>query len=170
MVISHCMEYEADKECWSDIAKEIDWGSAYPAVHKLTESPTYYLKQVVHLMQKTMRESLVDFDLTNTQFTLLMGLTVLTQKSKCVTQMDLANFLKLDKMMVSEVLRTLEKKGYILRVNNPNDKRAKSLIVTDKGVKLNEMALEKALAIDAQFFSVLGDDKDEFVRMLKKFL
>ncbi len=164
------MEYEADKECWSDIAKEIDWGSSYPAVHKLTESPTYYLKQVVHLMQKTMRESLVDFDLTNTQFTLLMGLTVLTQTRKCVTQMDLANFLKLDKMMVSEVLRTLEKKGYILRVNNPNDKRAKSLIVTDKGVKLNEMALEKALVIDARFFSALGDDKDEFVRMLKKLL
>ena len=87
-----------------------------------------------------------------------------------MTQMDLAKYLKLDKMMVSEVLRTLEKKGYILRVNNPNDKRAKSLIVTDKGVKLNEMALEKALAIDRQFFAVLGDDKDEFVRMLKKFL
>ena len=164
------MEYEADKECWQDIAEGIDWKSIYPAVNKLTESPTYYLKQVMHLMQKTMRESLVDFDLTNTQFTLLMGLTVLTQKSKCVTQMDLANYLKLDKMMVSEVLRTLEKKGYILRVDNPNDKRAKSLIVTDKGVKLNGMALEKAVAIDERFFAVLGDDKDEFVRMLKKFL
>jgi DNA-binding MarR family transcriptional regulator len=162
------MEYEADKECWSEIVE--GWGSAYPGVHKLTESPTYYLKQVVHLLQKTMRESLVDFDLTNTQFTMLMGLTALTQKSKCVTQMDLAKYLKLDKMMVSEVLRTLEKKGYILRVDNPNDKRAKSLIVTDKGVKLNEMALEKALAIDEQFFAVLGDDKEEFVRMLKKFL
>lgn len=164
------MDHELDKECWSDIADGIDWESTYPAVRKLTESPTYYLKQVVHLMQKTMRESLVDFDLTNTQFTLLMGLTVLTQKSKCVTQMDLANFLRLDKMMVSEVLRTLEKKGYILRVNNPNDKRAKSLIVTDKGVKLNEMALEKALAIDEEFFAVLGDDRKEFIRMLKKFL
>jgi MarR family transcriptional regulator, organic hydroperoxide resistance regulator len=162
------MEYEADKECWPDIVEE--WGSAYPAVHKLTESPTYYLKQVMHQMQKAMRESLVDFDLTSTQFTLLMGLMVLTQKGKCVTQMDLAKFLKLDKMMVSEVLRTLEKKGYILRVNNPNDKRAKSLIVTDKGFKLNEIALEKAVAMDEQFFSVLGDYKDEFVRMLKKFL
>jgi DNA-binding MarR family transcriptional regulator len=164
------MDHELDKESLYQIANEIDWDSSYPAVRKLTQSPTYYLKQVMHRMQKNMRESLVDFDLTNTQFTLLMGLMVLTQKNKCVTQMDLAKFLKLDKMMVSEVLRTLEKKGYIIRVNNPNDKRAKSLIVTDKGVKVNEIALEKALAIDEQFFSALGDDKDEFIRMLKKLL
>jgi DNA-binding MarR family transcriptional regulator len=73
-------------------------------------------------------------------------------------------------MMVSDVLRTLERKGYVIRVNNPKDKRAKSLLVTEKGLKTAEKALEEALTIDDRFFSTLGDDREEFIRILKKLL
>jgi DNA-binding MarR family transcriptional regulator len=152
------------------ISKDFDWESFFPSAHRLMESPSFYLLQVLHHLQKNMKENLADLDLTNTQFKLLMGLVVLTKDGKVFTQSGLANFLKLDKMMVSDVLRTLERKGYVIRVNNPKDKRAKSLLVTEKGLKTAEKALEEALAIDEGFFSVLGEDRDEFIRMLKKFL
>jgi len=134
------------------------------------ESPSYYLLQVLTKLQRNLKGDLADLDLTNTQFKLLMGLVVLTKEGKVFTQTGLANFLKLDKMMVSDVLRTLERKGYVIRVNNPKDKRAKSLLVTEKGLKTAEKALEEALTIDDKFFSTLGDDREEFIRILKKLL
>ena len=164
------MDRELDKASLYRLVGEINRDTLNPAFLRLLESPTFYFKQVLHQMQKQIRETLVDFDLTETQFTLLMGLIVLTKDGRRATQMDLANFMKLDKMMVSEVLRTLEKKGYVNRVSNPEDKRAKSLIVTEKGIKINEMALERTVEIDEQFFSALGDDREELVRILKKLI
>lgn len=164
------MEIELDKESLSRIVREINWEDVSPELGKLTLSPSFYLMQLVHNWEKQIREKLVDFDLTNTQFNLLASLIILTKDEKVITQMDLANFLKADKMMVSEVLRTLERKGFIVRENHPNDRRAKSLIVTDKGIGVFEVAVKHAVKFDEQFFSVLGDDKDEFIRMLKKFV
>jgi DNA-binding MarR family transcriptional regulator len=152
------------------ISRDFDWESFSPSAHKLMESPSYYLLQVLTKLQRNLKGDLADLDLTNTQFKLLMGLVVLTKEGKVFTQTGLANFLKLDKMMVSDVLRTLERKGYVIRVNNPKDKRAKSLLVTEKGLKTAEKALEEALTIDDKFFSTLGDDREEFIRILKKLL
>ncbi len=164
------MDEDIGNDSFYCITKDFDWESFFPSAHKLMGSPSYYLLQVLHNLQKNMKENLADLDLTNTQFKLLMGLVVLTKEGKVFTQTSLANFLKLDKMMVSDVLKILERKGYVIRINNPKDKRAKSLLVTEKGLKTAEKALEQALSIDAAFFSVLGDDQDEFIRILKKFL
>lgn len=162
------MERELDKDCLSRIAQEIDWEAVYPAIGKLSYSPSFFLMQAVQTMEKNIRELLVDFDLTKTQFNLLMGLIVLIKGGKVVTQVDLADFLKADKMMVSEVLRTLEKKGYIVREKYSGDRRAKSLVVTEKGLAIIEVALKHAVKFDEEFFSVLGDEKDDFIRLLKK--
>jgi DNA-binding MarR family transcriptional regulator len=70
--------------------------------------------------------------------------------------------------MVSEVLRTLEKKGYILREDHPTDKRAKSLAVTQKGIEIIDAAVKEAVIFDREFFSVIGEDREAFIRILKK--
>jgi DNA-binding MarR family transcriptional regulator len=152
------------------ITGDFDWESFFPSAHRLMESPSYYLLRVLTKLQRNMKEHMAGLDLTNTQFKLLLGLVVLTKDGNTFTQTGLANFLGLDKMMVSDVLRTLERKGYVIRVSNPKDKRAKSLLVTEKGLKTAEKALEEALSIEDGFFSVLGDDRDEFIRILKKLL
>jgi len=163
-----------DEDIGSDslycITRDFDWETFFPSAHRLMESPSFFLLQVLAKQQKNMKDNLADFDLTNTQFKLLMGLVVLSKGGKSFTQTGLAKFLKLDKMVVSDVLRTLERKGYVIRVDNQKDRRAKSLLVTEKGLKTAEKALEEALAIDEAFFSVLGDDREEFIRILKKFI
>jgi len=164
------MDDDIGNDSFYCIGKDFDWESFFPSAHMLMESPGFYLLQVLNKLQKNMKENLADLDLTNTQFKLLIGLVVLTRGGKVFTQTGLANFLMLDKMMVSDVLRTLERKGYVIRVNNPKDKRAKSLLVTEKGLITAEKALEEALLINEGFFSVLGEDREEFIRMLKKFL
>ncbi len=164
------MDIDIDKECLSSIAREIDWEAVYPAIGKMTDSPSFYLMQVVHGLEKTIRRQLVDFDLTITQFSMLTSLMILTKNGTAVTQMDLANSLKADKMMVSQVLRTLEKKEYVIRENHPTDRRAKSLIVTEKGHMAIEVALKHAISLDEEFFSPLGEEKSDFIRLLKKLL
>jgi DNA-binding MarR family transcriptional regulator len=162
------MDMECDKDTLSQIASEIDWESFSPELRLLTGSPRFYLMKVVHRWQKQVREQLVDYDITSTQFTLLTSLMVMTKDGKVTTQADLSNFLKVDKMMVSDVLRTLEKKGYIVRESHPTDRRARSLVVTKKGLDLIEVTMKSAVSFDERFFAPLGDEKDDFIRMLKK--
>ncbi|MGA9142094.1 MAG: MarR family transcriptional regulator [Methanocella sp.] len=162
------MDKGLDKELLSCTAREIDWESFSPAVQKLIDSPSFYLNLVMHLWEKSLQDIVGDFDLTNTQFKMLASLMLLTKNERVITQMDIANLLDADKMMVSEVVRTLEKKGYIIRVSHPRDKRAKSLIVTKKGLAVVERAVQHAAEFDDKFFSPLGDEREVFLRLLKK--
>jgi MarR family transcriptional regulator, organic hydroperoxide resistance regulator len=162
------MDRGLDHELLSCTAREIDWDSFSPAIKKLTDSPSFYLNMVMHLWEKSLLDIVGDFDLTNTQFKMLASLILLTKDERIITQMDLARLLGADKMMVSEVLRTLEKKGYVIRVPHPSDKRAKSLIVTKKGLAIVERAAQHAAEFDDKFFAPLGDDRELFIRLLKK--
>jgi DNA-binding MarR family transcriptional regulator len=93
---------------------------------------------------------------------------ILTRDQRIITQMDVANLTGADKMMVSEVIRKLEKKEYLIRASHPTDRRAKSLIVTQKGLDAVETAVQRAAKFDETFFSGLGDDLGSFTGMLKK--
>lgn len=164
------MDKGPDNESLSCADREIDWESFSPAVQKLIESPSFYLNMVMHIWEKSLQDIVSDFDLTNTQFKMLASLMLLTKDERIITQMDIANVLDADKMMVSEVLRTLEKKGYILRVSHPSDKRAKSLIVTKNGLAVVEGAVQHAVEFDDKFFSPLGDERKVFIGLLKKLM
>lgn len=161
------MDIDFDQGHLSRNIEEIDWESVYPEIGELSSSPIFYLMRVTYNYKKNIRRLLLDFDLTQTQLVLLGSLMMYTRGGKVVTQIDLADHLKADKMMVSKVLRTLEKKGFIIRENHPEDGRAKSLVVTEKGLKIIEATLKVVTKFNEEFFSVL-DNQDEFVRQLKK--
>jgi len=147
--------------------KAIDWDSFSPEISKILVSPSFYMRQAQHSHERKLRELLASFDLTQTQFMLLAGLMVMTKRGDAVTQMDLADLFKFDKMLVSKVLRTLEKKGLIVREKHPVDSRAKSIVVTDNGLAAIDSVLKLVVKFDEEYFSVL-DNKDEFIRQLKK--
>lgn len=136
---------------------------------KLQESPSFYMKQVMQKYEKVMLNIHVNFNLTTTQIELLAALAVLINEKTLVNQNDVANFVHRDKNTVSEVLRTLEKKEYIARFPDPSDKRAKSIVITEKGLNIIENAVNDVLVIDNQFFSVESDRK-ELIELLKKYL
>jgi DNA-binding MarR family transcriptional regulator len=161
---------ELDKESLPRLAKEIDLESFSLELQEIVKSPQFYLKQVVRLRQKRIREELDNFDLTDTQYSLLISLMVLTKDQKIVVQSDLVQFFKADKMMVSDALKAIEAKGYIVRENHPTDRRAKSLILTKKGIDFLEATLKYQVQFNKRFFSPLGDETDDFIRLLKKLL
>lgn len=126
------------------------------------ESPGFLLWQVSSMWQRQINAGLKQFDLTHAQFVLLASMTWLAGGEKPLTQIDLANHAKMDVMMTSNVLRTLEEKGLILRKPHPTDTRAKALSITAQGRKLVIQAIEVVEKIDHEFFNGLGGSSKKF--------
>lgn len=130
------------------------------------DSPGFSLWQVSSLWQRRINAGLRPFGLTHAQFVLLASLTWLVDEAKPLTQADLASHAKMDVMMTSNVLRTLEEKGLVRRDPHPTDTRAKSLAVTEQGRELAAQAVRVVENIDRDFFSKLGADMGNFNRNL----
>ncbi len=135
-------------------------------VDSAEDSPGFLLWQVSSMWQRQINAGLKQFDLTHAQFVLLASMTWLARDDKPLTQVDLASHAKMDVMMTSNVLRTLEEKGLILRKPHPTDTRAKSLAVTGKGRELAARAVQVVEKIDSSFFSPLGNNISGFNKQL----
>lgn len=137
--------------------KEIEFQFKSP-----NDSPGYLLGQVTMLWQRKLKKVLDPLNLTHTQFVLLAALGWLSKKNTDVTQVDIANQSNTDRMMVSKVLRTLEKKKFISRQEHPIDTRAKVIKLTNAGAEVLQKALTAVENADIEFFSVLGDNLSTF--------
>lgn len=114
------------------------------------------------LWQRTVKRELDKLGLTHTQFVLLATLAWLSKTSDSVTQVEIANHSKTDRMMVSKVLRTLEDKGLIARKEHATDTRAKSVSLTPNGESILQKALTTVEQVDIDFFSKLGEEEAAF--------
>jgi DNA-binding MarR family transcriptional regulator len=119
------------------------------------ESPGLLLWQVTNRWQAAQRAALKPFGLTHVQFVLLASLTWLDADGP-VTQKDLADHAATDRMMTSQVLRTLEGMGLVRRLAHPQDGRARALAVTGAGRALANRAVAAVEACDRAFFEALG--------------
>jgi DNA-binding MarR family transcriptional regulator len=126
------------------------------------ESSGYLLWQISMLWQRNMKHELDKINLTHTQFVLLAALAWLSRNNTTVTQVNLSKHSKTDRMMVSKVLRTLQKKKYILRNEHETDTRAKSIVLTDDGENILNQAIKIVEKVDSDFFSVLNSDEKLF--------
>ncbi len=113
------------------------------------------LWRISNLWQRAQREALEPLDLTPVQFALLESMAELQNVDQTVTQKRLADHAKTDPMMTSQVVRTLESKGLLKRVEHPTDKRALSLALTTKGARLVERAVGAVARIDSKFFDAV---------------
>jgi DNA-binding MarR family transcriptional regulator len=151
------------------MVKKVDWESLSSIFDKMNESPGYYMMMVFNKWDRGISGVLDSYDSTRTQMELLVCMVKLMKGGQPVTQKDVVNFARRDKNTVSEVMRTLEKKGYITRATSAGDLRAKAVILTDKGFRLVEKAAGEVLLFDERFFPDDGDNK-ELKRLLKKHL
>ncbi|MEH7098052.1 MarR family winged helix-turn-helix transcriptional regulator [Neobacillus vireti] len=134
------------------------------------ESPGFMLWQVTNIWQRAMRKALEPFELTHPQFVLLFSCKWLNEQNyhSGITQVQLAQHVKMDVNVTSQVLRTLEKKGYIERRPHPEDSRAKVISVTMTGDELASRAVQAVETEDRAFFSGLGDEVGHLNRLLQQ--
>ncbi|MEH7399331.1 MarR family winged helix-turn-helix transcriptional regulator, partial [Priestia megaterium] len=83
------------------------------------DSSGFLLWQVTHAWQRLITKELSKINVTHSQFVLLAACDFLQTKGENVTQKNLADFTKLNIMMISDVVRTIETKGLLERSKNP---------------------------------------------------
>ena len=79
------------------------------------------------------------------------------RKNNGMSQEKLRSFLNVDKAAVTRMVANLEKKGYLYRLQDENDKRSKRLFTTDKAVDIKNMTS----SVESFFYEWLLEDIDE---------
>ncbi|MGY2131839.1 MarR family winged helix-turn-helix transcriptional regulator [Hymenobacter sp. HD11105] len=121
------------------------------------DSLGFMLWQVSNHWQREIKKALDQFGLTHAQFVVLASAYWLGQQGN-VTQTTLAAHARTDKMMTSKLLRTLESKGYLQRIEDATDTRAKSISLTSVGVRLAVQAAWAVEEFETKFFASLPAD------------
>lgn len=126
------------------------------------ESTGFLLWQLTNLWQREIKKSLEPYGLTHSQFVLLANIHWLTLQRQDVTQILLSNHTKIDPMTTSTVLRTLQSKELIQRQEHSSDTRAKTVALTNKGIKIIKQAIKTVEDFDKNFFSKLKSNLTPF--------
>ena len=118
------------------------------------DSPRFLLWQLTNQWQRQQRQALTKLGLTHAQFVVLAGLLWLSSlPDNMVTQQQVSELSKIDKMSMSDLVATLLEKKMLKRKPHVKDKRAYSLVLTDKGRRIVLKAIPIVEGIDAEFFS-----------------
>jgi len=136
------------------------------SVENASQSSGFLLWQVTALWQRRIAWALRSIGLTQVQYALLASLLWMSRTQRTITQAMLARHTKLDMMMTSQVLRTLESRGLLERNPHPTDTRAKVLGLTKEGRKLARRAVPVVEGVDREFFGALDAQLDRFNRSL----
>lgn len=131
-------------------------------------SSGFLLWQVTTLWQRKMKSALETIELSHSGFVILASLLWFKEQKMEVTQTVLINHTKLDKMTVSKSLKILEKNLLVRRSENEKDTRAKTIILTEKGIHLTKQAIVLVENIDKVFFSNL--ETEEIQQLNKLFI
>jgi MarR family transcriptional regulator, organic hydroperoxide resistance regulator len=133
---------------------------------KQEDSPDFLLWQVYSQWQRGKTKALAKHDITSSQLTILASVYWLRENGKDVTQVALSNNANIDSMTTSTVLRTLQQKGLLTRMEHPTDTRAKKVELTVKGRKATVQALTTVSEYSREYFAALGPSKNAFNNLL----
>lgn len=148
--------------------KDITWKKISP-FEGPEQSPGFLLWQVSTKWRREIEAALATLNLTHPQFVLLASLGWLTRDHNAITQVELARHCGTDVNMTSQVLRSLEQKGFIERHRREGDQRSKLPRLTEKGIKLVELAIPLVEKVDGDFFGKLGlEAKEKYIAILQK--
>ena len=114
--------------------------------------------QIMKAWQRDKQHLLGEFDITASQMEVLSSAFHLSLEGSEVTQIAIANFINVDPMTTSTVLKNLEKKGLIKRRASKIDTRARVVEVTKKGDSLLGEAITKVRASTEKMLSKVDQD------------
>jgi len=130
-------------------------------------SPGFHLWHASLRWTQEIARALTPLSLTHTQFFVLGAVSWLTKlRGAPPKQREVAEFAQLDKVMTSQVARSLQAEGMLDRSDDPEDSRAWRISVTPKGQKAFAEAVGLVRAVDAQFFGTKAAElRDELAKL-----
>ena len=86
-----------------------------------------------------------------------------------MTQQELADQLHKDKNSVTKLVDAIERKGFVIRRQNRNDRRANTLLLTDKAEMLKPGAKKKGISILGKMLEGISEEElRTFLTTLRK--
>jgi DNA-binding MarR family transcriptional regulator len=118
----------------------------------LVNSPSYQLWLASNAWVRWLKKALVPFEITHVQFAVLAAIARLSETQPHVSQAQVSRFTVMDENMISQVIRHLELRGLVARSLDPNDRRARVLILSSDGKKLCDDARREVNRAAGKFF------------------
>jgi DNA-binding MarR family transcriptional regulator len=143
----------------------VDWDSV-SRFKQPEDSLGYLLWQTAHGWMRRLNSELVAMGLTHLQMIALGSTAWLTRISGAPSQARLAKFCAMDPMLISKVVRTLEKKRAIARTPDPRDTRSRLLSVTDEGNRVILQCIPVIERAYENFFAPVGEHEPQLHDML----
>lgn len=117
---------------------------------------------ILHRFSRRFVEAeLKDYNITKAQMEILI---TLHKSESALNQTDINRFFGYNKATVTKLINSLEKEGYIKRIQNKTDKREKLIELTAKGNSVLRIIVEVLLKEEKLFGEILGPDDDVAIR------
>lgn len=127
------------------------------------------IKKTSLVFDKISNQLLTPYDLTGSQFKILMVLYKSTPNS--VRQADIETKFAMTNPTVTGLVQKLEVKDLVKRMPHPEDKRSKVLVLTDRAMAMKEDMLTLADNLECQMTRNLNDDeREQLAALLLKML
>lgn len=131
------------------------------------EKVAILIKKTALKIEKTAIPILAPYELTNTQYKIMM--TLYKNQDKAIRQTDIEEKFSLTNPSVTGIIQNLEKKNLVKRIQNPDDKRSKLIILTDKAISMREEISGLGEFIEAQVTKKLTNEEYyQLITLLKK--
>lgn len=132
-----------------------------------TDSVTILMKEIALEIEKLSNQVLAPYELSNTQYRIMMMLY--NNQVKAVRQVDIEKRLLLTNPTVTAIIQNLEKKGLVQRTQNPEDRRSKFVVLTDKAVTMREQISPLGKILEAQVTENLTkEEREQLICLLRK--
>jgi DNA-binding MarR family transcriptional regulator len=86
-----------------------------------------------------------------------------------MSQQQLADMMQKDKNSVTKLVDAIERKGFVVRRQNVNDRRSNTLVLTERANQLKHVAKQKGISILDEMLAGISDDELKcFLKTLHK--
>ena len=125
------------------------------------------IKASRHLKNK-LEKALKEFDITAAQFSVIIQIY---SSDHPITAAEIAQKLGSDRPTISGVINRLEKKGIVLKIDNPEDKRSSYLEIYKESNKLVEKIKAISDELTINIFSIYSkEETKQFTEMIFKLI
>lgn len=121
--------------------------------------PFYLFNQKLNNGTKKIEEN--KYNITNSELDVMRCLLLSNNDDNVLSPTQIYKKLMFTSGAITKVLKKLEEKTYIERINNKFDKRSKLVKLTDKGCEISKKALTDLFSFEEECFSKLNEKELE---------
>ena len=130
------------------------------------ENIVFHIRSLDQSIIRTMMKG-KDIKKTPSPTQIRIVLFLIEHRDEIISQKDIENHLKLSRATVSDVLNTMEKKGYIKKIASKEDARANNIVLNDIALQMHKKTEEEMEKINNLLQqNISKEDLDNFIKVI----